>query len=817
MNLFDNILNKTKSGFNYLATWQFWSDIFDIQQQAKQKQANPIQSFLEESKTNPNMQNNRNAVIQMIQNWEDDSFIQDVIVNKIGYTPWLTLKERVWSSLGQRFQKMEESFATDKTGFEKWLSYTKDVLSSPFDVIWWAIQPVVEPIVKPIIETALVQAWMQAYWSFRESNPRLAQNIEAIAWIWSVVAPFTKTGQAVIKAPWQLVRQWAEATMQWVRKVAPSVVKWAEATVDIATAPFKSIYNTAKRYVATPEEISGIQAAIKPKQRVKNGVVQRSQKQIENEIKLTNALIRWRGEVPQWLDTYALSQKKLLEEMGSEIEKATWQPLFIDATQSAWKIRQLANSKAIQTLDPADTNALLALADRLEQNSWRMSIADAEAMNQYINDVIRSTSTTASEWYKKWLLILVQDLRDWLDNAISNIPWEFKSLKKAYWAVRNVYGDTIARQIVFNRQNLSWLVDSIGAIEWFGNIVSWAWKIVTGNVKEWFVDIGKWMTQNAVGRFIKSKNDPDNIIRSIFRQWGERAKWPNIKPKPLPMLPPPSWKATWARNIRVNQPMEKTPIVNEWQKWARPTTPKKIEAQRLLPAPRVPEWTSLPRTDIVAESMRNTNSKRPTTPPKQETPIVVPKTVKKPAKSIKWDEALMSEARKEQIKKWKIIWEWSDRKVIDLWNWTVIKIPKNERWIMQMDVNYADLSNKWLIPKVIEKWKWYVIFEKIENGWKLIESMMNEIDATNYDKKKILSILNDYWYKIDSLDWITINELLNKNNWGVKNWKPIIVDEWIFNNERIFNKWKNLSEIEQNIKYIKWKQKEFKDFQKSIK
>jgi len=63
-------------------------------------------------------------------------------------------------------------------------------------------------------------------------------------------------------------------------------------TVDIATAPFKSIYNTAKRYIATPEEISGIQAAIKPKQRVKNGVVQRSQKQIENEIKLTNALIR---------------------------------------------------------------------------------------------------------------------------------------------------------------------------------------------------------------------------------------------------------------------------------------------------------------------------------------------------------------------------------------------------------------------------------------------------------------------------------------------------------------------------------------------
>jgi len=60
----------------------------------------------------------------------------------------------------------------------------------------------------------------------------------------------------------------------------------------VATAPFKSIYNTAKRYIATPEEISGIQAAIKPKQKVKNGVVQRSQKQIDSEIQLTNGIIR---------------------------------------------------------------------------------------------------------------------------------------------------------------------------------------------------------------------------------------------------------------------------------------------------------------------------------------------------------------------------------------------------------------------------------------------------------------------------------------------------------------------------------------------
>ena len=277
MNLFENILNKTKSGFNYLATWQFWSDIFDIQQQSQQKQSNPIQSFLNESKDNPELQSKRNAVIQMIQNGEDDSFIQDTIVNKMGYTPWLTLKERVGSAIGERFTKAWESLQTDKTWFEKSLSATKDIVSLPFDILWATAQPVIQPVMEQAMKIPWVAPTAQfvgeKYGEFRKENPRLAQNIEAIAWIWSVVAPFTKTGQAVISLPWKLVKQWAEATMQWVRKVAPSVVKWAEATVDVATAPFKSIYNTAKRYIATPEEISGIQAAIKPKQKVKNWVV----------------------------------------------------------------------------------------------------------------------------------------------------------------------------------------------------------------------------------------------------------------------------------------------------------------------------------------------------------------------------------------------------------------------------------------------------------------------------------------------------------------------------------------------------------------
>lgn len=76
------------------------------------------------------------------------------------------------------------------------------------------------------------------------------------------------------------------------------------------------------------------------------------------------------------------------------------------------------------------------------------------------------------------------------------------------------------------------LVDSIWAIEWAGSIVSWGGKMLMGDVKWGVADIGKGIASNAVGRFIKSKNDPNNIIRAIFEKWGNKSILPNIPNKP---------------------------------------------------------------------------------------------------------------------------------------------------------------------------------------------------------------------------------------------------------------------------------------------
>lgn len=95
-----------------------------------------------------------------------------------------------------------------------------------------------------------------------------------------------------------------------------------------------------------------------------------------------------------------------MENVGSEINRLTGQDLTVDLTPTAGKIRQIANSREVQLLDPAESGKLLRMADDIEKNG-RMKLQDAEAMNQFINDTLKSTTSSASEAYKRGLQILV--------------------------------------------------------------------------------------------------------------------------------------------------------------------------------------------------------------------------------------------------------------------------------------------------------------------------------------------------------------------------------------------------------------------------
>lgn len=530
MNLFQNILNKTQTWVNYLATGQAWSDLYDW---ANPEQQDPIQRFLDDpaqdmSKKQALMDNLKNGVpAEVMKSYVTEKYYKPVefkqTVQNISPTFEYTGKENpimgafktVWNIPSNLYNIGASGVNLASTAYQEGIPETA-----------WMIG---RGIVKSAWQWAQnVATSYQNEWLLGASNTVLGgvnkylmENPLDVVW-----AP------AVGSLAKQWVKSGAKSIVKTAENVAPKIVQWAKFATDITTAPVKSIINTARKYVSTPEEISGIQSAIKPKQRVKNGVLQRSQDAINKEITLTNSLIRQSGVKPTDLATYKTAIKWEMEKIGSEINRLTGQDLTIDITPSTAKLRQLANSDIVKTLDPADTNALLGLADRLDANGGRMSLSMAEEMNQWLNSVLKDTTVPKSEAYKRGLMTLVEDIRNGLDDSISNIPWQFKEIKKAYWALRNVYGDTVAREIVFNRQNMGGLVDSIGAIEWAGNIVGWGGKILMGDIRWWVSDIGKGIASNAMGRFIRSKNDPNNIIRSIFEKDWNKSILPNIPNKP---------------------------------------------------------------------------------------------------------------------------------------------------------------------------------------------------------------------------------------------------------------------------------------------
>lgn len=159
-----------------------------------------------------------------------------------------------------------------------------------------------------------------------------------------------------------------------------------------------------------------------------------------------------------------------MQKVGEEINRLTGQNLEIDLSSTIKKLEDIATSKTTQILDSGDGNKISSLIENLKAYKGKLSVADAEDMNQWLNDTLKSPMSGASETTKRAYQVLVGDIRDGLDTTISTIPGQFKEIKKAYGSLRNVYGDVVKREIVYNRQNPTGLIESIGTIEGAGEI-----------------------------------------------------------------------------------------------------------------------------------------------------------------------------------------------------------------------------------------------------------------------------------------------------------------------------------------------------------
>lgn len=437
------------------------------------------------------------------------------------FKPWLGT--RIRTSAGNRLAEMERTTEdlSNETNIAKRLwawaaSYIWDTaVGLTWDPIWAVIEPVVSPVIKKIVEVTGQQEniWELAKWweEFKKTNPLLADSIEWLVNIGSTAAPFTKTWQAVIKAPATFTKDaivWAGnipwkvvETVKWlvpnadeklIKSIWQETKPWIVAgkTVNVPV-PKKSLFETVTLGIGRPKDPKVLAwRAISPQQAGKtNKQIVSAIWEVEKNAKQLHEGVRtW---IYKWdlstLENAANTVITNLDEIGSRIGNAV--------KNTTGKIPLSKNRQSIKKV----------LADPIEKRGWAWKVLKnfyedtapidglpiqrafkAKKIYQAeIKKLIKSwdTWTDAYEALIKW----VQELNDSIDNAVANTPW-FKADKAMYAHLKKLVWDISRSAWVEGRRSPQTFVEQLGMIETLmeaaSNPLSTVWKLYAKEVGE---------------------------------------------------------------------------------------------------------------------------------------------------------------------------------------------------------------------------------------------------------------------------------------------------------------------------------------------
>ena len=292
----------------------------------------------------------------------------------------------------------------------------------------------------------------------------------------------------------------------------------------------------------------------------------------------------------------------VMEDWGPRIIPVKWREALLDLSNPA-DVKALQKLNEILDWDVSPTQTMdrvKKLQEWAYENKSTIGVkGTSERMDGLIKRVQGSLNSTFKkqlpEEYAKVLDSMSEDIKlsneikrlFWIDdnwNPIWNrwelvmkrlangttTGWEARILAKQiydrYWIdlIKEARLRQMAMDLVWDArwQTLFWV------IKWGKQgIIDKALEYTVGKIvnKEKLV---RWI---AKGKWEQVKNTEPIYMPNAFRKaMSEEAK------KPIG-LPVPTGKATWAKNVRVNQPIEKSPIKNEWQVWVRPWTKANIK------------------------------------------------------------------------------------------------------------------------------------------------------------------------------------------------------------------------------------------------
>ncbi len=206
------------------------------------------------------------------------------------------------------------------------------------------------------------------------------------------------------------------------------------------------------------------------------------------------------------------TKNKVFNTYNNIANQAGEQGAFINLNPIAQEIEKVASNKTISTLYPEVKNYALQKAEALKQTG--------QFTAQEAQDAIKMMNNSLKAFYKNPSFDtatraeidagIANNMRKALDNSIESLTGQqYQVLKNQYSALKSIESDVNHRYIVNARRNVKGLIDFTDVFSG-GQMVR---GILTLNPAEFATGVA----QKGIANFIKRLNDPDRIIKNMFR------------------------------------------------------------------------------------------------------------------------------------------------------------------------------------------------------------------------------------------------------------------------------------------------------------
>ena len=381
-----------------------------------------------------------------------------------------------------------------------------------------------------------------------------------------------------------------------------------------------------------------------------------------------------RGMTKTWDDAVVEATnlwQKSKEQADDALKAIQWRFKFTDEWEDLLKTTiddletRLANTKSpdakrISQLKAKYEDSGLTMSEinevkRAYSNNYKYSFVDAGS-----ESALRSRNL--QDAVRKWQFKVAEE------NGLTNL----KDINKTTQGWK-MFADSLSKKIQGSSgNNAVSLTDWIALSGWSPeNIALYLGKKLASSdtIKRWAIKLFSKQTKPSIIQASKADIQQSNFQKNVNRGVsgvGDNSGGKSLV-RPVGLLQSPSGKATWAKNVRVNQPIEKSPIKNEWQVWKRPWTKPIVKPNTIKNESKVSEPVVVPKKIV-------------------NTPI---EQKKSNIRSTEWSNDFVSYFQKDLwdniTKEWLLKFGFTEKQILDN-TFDFLKSKDNKLWVSLEDL-----------------------------------------------------------------------------------------------------------------------------------